>query len=81
MILKFRATRGLGAYNGSWREGPNFVFIRFQDGQAQDVPDGKAAQLLQDFPLNFERIIEVVTRELDSPPLDRMFKRKKAKVK
>jgi hypothetical protein len=45
------------------------------------LPDGKAVQLLRDFPLNFEAVVEAETREIESPPVDRMFKRKRAKVK
>ena len=81
MILKFRATQSLGSYNGSWGSGKDYIYVRFIDGQMQNVPDGKAAQLLQDFPLNFERVVEVETREVESAPVDRMFKRKKAEVK
>jgi hypothetical protein len=81
MRLRFKATEAMGSYNGYWGSGANLVYVRFQDGQVQDLPDGKAVQLLRDFPLNFEAVVEAETREIESPPVDRMFKRKRAKVK
>jgi hypothetical protein len=79
MNLKFKATENFRNYNGFWKEGPELIFIEFIDGQTMDVPAGKAQELLRDFPRNFETIPEV--RDIPAPPVDRMLKRGKTKVK
>ena len=70
MQIRFKATEHQPAYNGFWKSGPDLVFIKFTDGQSLDVPDGKARELLRDFPSNFE----AVTKEIKSAPVDRMVR-------
>jgi hypothetical protein len=77
MQIRFKATEDQAGYNGFWKEGPELIFIKFTDGQTMDVPEGKAQELLRDFPRNFEAASQA--REIGTPPKDRMIRKAKTK--
>ncbi|HCS49760.1 MAG TPA: hypothetical protein DIW61_16560 [Candidatus Aminicenantes bacterium] len=76
MRVKFTATEQLAAYRG-WHGGRRVIFA---PGEEKDLPEAKAEELLRDFPRNFGPAeIAVMSREIETAPVDRMMRKAKSK--
>lgn len=66
MKLRFKATRALGEYHGPG--------LDLRDGDIAEVNETRAAQLLGDFPQNFEAGKNLVTdKAIAEAPKDKMI--------